>query len=342
MYGWQLAADEHGILDVADLRRAGFDSHAVTDLVRAGELHPLARNWYVCVAPATPEERHCLTTRAMLRAHEDRTIAGHHSGLLLLGLPTYRPDLSTVRLSRRTGGGPRPPPGGGGGRGGGRGGPTRTRPGVRVGRVVPLEAQRDETVAPALAVVQHGISAGPLSALVAADAAVHRGLTTHTELAKAVAWVERHPNSALIAGFVALADGRRGSPGETRLAHLFHLMKVPVTPQYEIATAGFTAVVDFRVDGEMVVVEFDGRVKYGRSPNEPDPFGNRRTPQEVLWLEKRREDRLRELGYEVVRVIWSELDDPKAVAQRIAAAVHRARRRHGRPFTASPTFAGST
>jgi very-short-patch-repair endonuclease len=85
--------------------------------------------------------------------------------------------------------------------------------------------------------------------------------------------------------------------------------------------------VDFLLDDEKVVLEFDGKVKYTRTADEPDPFGNRRTPQEVLWHEKRREDRLREMGYEVVRVTWSELDDPRALAQRIAAAVRRARAR---------------
>jgi hypothetical protein len=142
MDGWRLAADEHGILDVADLRRAGLDSHGVTALVQTGELTALARGWYACEAPATPEDRHILASRAMLRAHGDRTVAGHHSALLVLRLPTYRADLGTVRLSRRTAG------------------LTRTRPGLRVGRVVPDEAQWRETVAPALAVVQHGISAG--------------------------------------------------------------------------------------------------------------------------------------------------------------------------------------
>jgi very-short-patch-repair endonuclease len=142
--------------------------------------------------------------------------------------------------------------------------------------------------------------------------------------------VAGHPGSAKIAGFLDLADGRRESPGETRLGHLFHLMRTSVTPQFEISEPGVRAVVDFRLDGEMVVVEFDGLVKYGRTAAEPDPFGNRRTPNQVLVAEKRREDAIRELGYEVVRVVWSDLDDPLALARRIAAAVRRARRRHGR------------
>ena len=118
--------------------------------------------------------------------------------------------------------------------------------------------------------------------------------------------------------------------GETRLGHLFHLMRTSVTPQFEISEPGVHAVVDFRIDDEMVVVEFDGLVKYWRSADEPDPFGNRRTPNQVVVDEKRREDAIRELGFEVVRVVWSDLDDPLTLARRIAAAIKRARRRHGR------------
>jgi very-short-patch-repair endonuclease len=309
MEEWVAAADEHDVISVAELHDAGLCPAQIASCVVRGQLTSLARGWYAATSPIDPEHRHVLTTWAMLRAHEDRTVAAHHSALLLLGLPTYRPDLGRVRLVRRAPGSP------------------RARSGLSVGRAVPVEAQDAYTVSPALAVVQHGLSSGPLSALVAADGALHQGRVTRDDLDRALGWVHQHPRSALIRGFLELADGRRESPGETRLAHLLHLMKVPAIPQFRISDTGFEAIVDFLLEQEKVVLEFDGRVKYSRSPDDPDPFGQRRTPQEVLWLEKRREDRLRELGYEVVRVTWSDLDDPKALARRIAAAVQRARAR---------------
>jgi very-short-patch-repair endonuclease len=309
MDDWVAAADEHHVISVAELHNAGVCPAQIANLVARGELRSLARGWYAATSPDSPEHRHTLTTWAMLRAHEGRAIAAHHSALLILGLPTYRADLERVRLVRRTPGSP------------------RTRPGLSVGRTVPVEAQDAHTVTPALAVVQHGLSSGPLSALVAADGALRWGKATPEDLETALGWVQQHPRSALVRGFLDLADGRRESPGETRLAHILHLMKVPSIPQFRISEPGFEAVVDFLLDDEKVVLEFDGKVKYTRTADEPDPFGNRRTPQEVLWHEKRREDRLREMGYEVVRVTWSELDDPRALAQRIAAAVRRARAR---------------
>jgi len=79
------------------------------------------------------------------------------------------------------------------------------------------------------------------------------------------------------------------------------------------------------LDDWPVVVEFDGMVKYGRKRDAVDRWGNQLTPQQVLVAEKRREDRIRELGYQVVRVVWSELDDPAGLARRIRAAINRAR-----------------
>lgn len=309
MDGWELRADEHGVIAHGDLVDAGLGARGIARLHHEGRLTPLDRGWYAVGVPATPEDRHVLATMASLRAHEGRAVAGHHSGLLVLRLPAYRADLSRIRLSRTTEGA------------------SRTRAGLSLGRLVPPEARSGSTVVPALAVVQHGVSSGPVSALVAADAALRSGQTTRAELNRALGWVERHPGTAPLAAILELADGRRESPGETRLAHVMHLMHLPVTPQVVIEDDGFRAVVDFLVDGEAVVLEFDGRVKYGRSADQADPFGRRRSPGDVVWAEKRREDRLRDLGYEVVRVVWSDLDDPVALGRRIRAAVNRARRR---------------
>ena len=140
----------------------------------------------------------------------------------------------------------------------------------------------------------------------------------------AVRFVLGHPRSQGIADLLRHADGRHESPGETRLAHALRLLGIAAMPQVRIA--GSNAVVDFLVVDAPVIIEFDGQVKYGRSADEVDPFGRRLAGREVLWQEKRREDRLRELGYEVVRVTWSDLDSPQELARRIRQAVARARR----------------
>lgn len=311
MDGWELSADRDGIASMADLRRAGLDHRDIHRLVRAGRIVTLARGWLALRQPESDEAKHVLATKAMLRSHEGRAVAGHHSGLLLLGLPTYRADLSVVRLIRRDPGSP------------------RTRAGLRLGRPVPPEGQLEHTVVPALAVVQHGLSAGPLSALVAADGLLHQGGSPE-DLVMALEWLRCYPRISAVRSILHQADGRHESPGETLLGHLFHTMDLPVIPQFEITAPSFRAVADFVIDGEDVVIEFDGKVKYTRATDTRDPFGQTRSTGQVVWDEKRREDRIRELGCEVVRVVWADLRDPKALEARIRAAIQRARRRRGR------------
>jgi hypothetical protein len=211
---WMNAADQHGILNLTDLREAGLEHRDVVRLARHGELTRLARGWYA-VGPIHEErERHVLATRAALRSHGGRAVAGHHSALLLMGLPTYQADLTAVRLSRRTPG------------------PTSTTPTLRLGRCVPLGVQLADTVTAALAAVQHGLSVGPLSSLVAADGALHHGLATPADLRSAVDLVTGHPHSAGIADLLRNADGRHESPGETRLAHALRLMGLRAPPRW--------------------------------------------------------------------------------------------------------------
>lgn len=160
-----------------------------------------------------------------------------------------------------------------------------------------------------------------MAALVAADSALGRGLVTREGLSQAVEAMRGLPGSALIGRFLELADGRAQSPGETRLRHAFQILQIPVTPQAKIAAEGRTAYVDFLLDDYPypVVVEFDGLVKYGAQGLRPG--------RDELVAEKRREDWLRELGYEVVRVTWKDLDDLAALARRIHAAIRRAKAR---------------
>ena len=77
----------------------------------------------------------------------------------------------------------------------------------------------------------------------------------------------------------------------------------------------FLGRVDFLVEG--VVLEFDGRMKYGRTRNPEDGVAD---AGEVVWLEKRREDAIRGEGHPVERVIWSDLDRPGTIGARIRSA----------------------
>jgi very-short-patch-repair endonuclease len=92
-------------------------------------------------------------------------------------------------------------------------------------------------------------------------------------------------------------------------------------PQARISDAdGVIARVDLLFEEQRTILEVDGKLKYV----DPDD-------DQVLWREKKREDRLREAGYEVVRVTWADLMyHPERVRARLLAAFARAQRRWAR------------
>jgi hypothetical protein len=84
----------------------------------------------------------------------------------------------------------------------------------------------------------------------------------------------------------------------------------------------WVARVDFVWEGMRTVGELDGRTKYV----DLDRDGS------ALWREKLREDRLRDLGLEVVRGYWSDGDDGgAALAERLRRAFARGSRAVGEP-----------
>jgi very-short-patch-repair endonuclease len=98
-------------------------------------------------------------------------------------------------------------------------------------------------------------------------------------------------------------------------------------PELQIAISdsdGLIGRVDFLFREFRTIVEFDGKIKYSR---ELAPDGD---PTIALWREKQREDRLRALGYEVVRITWADLHDVSKLIAKIHAAFLRAERRFGR------------
>ena len=72
--------------------------------------------------------------------------------------------------------------------------------------------------------------------------------------------------------------------------------------QAEFRDAHGRMFVDFLFRSRWTIVEIDGMEKYDKDPH-------------ALRKEKRREDRLRVLGYEVVRLTWAELVGPSSVVK---------------------------
>jgi hypothetical protein len=301
-----------GVLSTADAIAVGVNANQLRALVRDGTVIRVAPRAYVLGrahgAAATPEELHRLETLAVLRSFDNRVAASHHSALALHRLPFWRVNTDHIHVCRVEGRSSRVR------------GRLHIHEAVSAGVLLRSRHSGEFTTTVARAVVGTAMVDGLEAGVVALDAALHAGKTTTDELASVLTQMRLTPGITTARQALGLADGSAESPGETRTRLI--LSSIPgspeVVPQFEVRDADGRLVgrADFRV-GAKVLVEFDGRMKYGMDG---------RRSEEALWAEKVREDRLRALGYIVVRVVWADLNRPQAVIQRVLTALRVAER----------------
>ncbi|SDP71280.1 hypothetical protein SAMN04489867_3571 [Pedococcus dokdonensis] len=230
-----------------------------------------------------------------MRSRPTDDTASHHSALALHGLPMWHVDRSLVVLAGDVA-------------------ETTTRNGLRV---MPLRALVAPVRVDGLSVLEVAdavVTTASMSyegGLVAADAATHGGACTTDDLQEASERLLRGLRGRRrVRSMLADVDPSCESPGETRTRIILQVLELPVRSQAVIQDRGVVvARVDFLV-GERCVVEFDGALKYGGADG-----------REALVREKRREDRLRELGYTVIRLTWDDLARPAVLLARIRAAL---------------------
>jgi hypothetical protein len=156
--------------------------------------------------------------------------------------------------------------------------------------------------------------------LAALDSALHKG-ASREEIADAFDLCRGWPGARMLGRALDLTDGRADNPGESWSRAI--LVKAGLAPD-DLQTAmydadGLIGYVDFYWKG--LVGEFDGKRKY------KVPEGaNADEAAQVLWKEKRREDRLR-VDNEVVRWGVAELHRPERLVEYVQRALLRARRR---------------
>jgi hypothetical protein len=160
-------------------------------------------------------------------------------------------------------------------------------------------------------------SRGHLAGVLIADAVLARGVRRE-ELVPAgrTGW----PGAEAARTAAAFADGRSESPLESLGRVRFSEQGLP-PPQLQVVVAdedGPFARVDQCWEEHRTVAEADGALKYATTAD--------------LFAEKRREDRLRDAGFEVVRYTWDEaLHRPGALAARVRRAFARSTSRGRQP-----------
>ncbi|OZF39649.1 hypothetical protein CH294_05220 [Rhodococcus sp. 14-2483-1-1] len=259
----------------------------------------------------TTEEKHRVIAEAVFDATTSPdAVVSHVSAAVFHGLDVWNADLSRVHITRNRA------------RGGGRSSAVRS---------LHTSPYTDEEVTTFDGVLVTGLArtvadcARTLpfeTAVCIADVAARTAGVTVEQIVAVLDSCPNHPGNRMARKVARFMDGRSESVGESRtrvlLHHLGHTpqLQVPITD-----SRGFVGRVDFDLPEIETVLEFDGKVKYARYV----PEG--RSAADVVWEEKRREDRIRATGRQVVRIAWADLDRPQLVDRMILDAAERARNR---------------
>jgi hypothetical protein len=274
------------VFSLAQARDRGVSRVDLQLSLRSGEITRIKRAWFTARHPEWPSERHRLRLDAELADHPGM-VASHHSGAVLLGLPLHRPEWERVHLMRAA-------PGRG-----------QKRADLVIHRQIPGATSLDAGLV--IAQVALGSTASGLMAL---DAALARKLARRDDFERWLPLLHGRPGFAHLRVVAELGDGRRESPLESRTALVFHHWGWRLEPQFDVPGTPFRA--DSRISGTRVLIESDGQVKYA------DPGSE--------WREKIREDDIRALGWEVVRVTDQLLDEQRVLLRRVHAALDRSTR----------------
>ncbi|GAA3566682.1 hypothetical protein GCM10022197_23350 [Microlunatus spumicola] len=292
-----------------ELVQSGLNPVAIRSAVGTGSLRRVRRGAYVEVAELDddPTRLHRRQIVATLKQGHPRSVVSHGSAAVLRSLGVPRSALDRVHLTRdRQGGGQR-------------------RAWLQVhGHPLPPEHVSEVRGIPTTTLPRTVVDLAcvlPLpDAVAVGDGALRLGATTPGDLEQVLATFGARRGVGTARRALGLLDGRSESYGES-VSRVLMLQAGLPAPEPQLLVRDERGVVVARVDFAWpelgVVGEFDGRVKYGRSlaPDED--------PTKALWREKVREDLIRDLGWQVVRWIWADLDDPAAWFARLERAFAR-------------------
>lgn len=286
------------IVSYKELRKQGFEEREIAAAVRGKILHRLRRGIYVSGEFWRKQkvwDQHVLMVKAHHAASNGNLVYSHVSAARLWGMHVWNApeQVHVIQHGRR-------------GENSTGSGVVRHTNKVPVQEVETLDGgihvtSRERTVLDCARML-------PLElAVVIADSALQRGASLEKmhELADKAAksrFIKR------VRQVLAAVDGRSESAGETRLRLKLRAWNFPKPVlQYQIRTAEGTYRADFAWPDLKLIFEFDGDIKYS---------GFQPTEQAILD-ERKRETRLMEEGWTIVRVRWVHLNDDASLKQRL-------------------------
>jgi hypothetical protein len=297
--------DDRGVLLRRDVLAALFDDRPIRRAVRSQQLTRIRSGAYCLTAvwqAADRAERHRLTSHAVRRRYGDDVARSHASAHLELGGPDWGIDLRNVHLTNLTGIGERT-----------QSGIVHHRGVTRVGDVTRHDGSW--LTAPVRTALDTATLAPRDPAVCVLNYYQQRGLASRAELEHGIEQMKEWPASLGLRLKLRLSSESCESVGEQRTELMCRDQRIPMPiPQYEIShpSGRLAGRVDFAWPWLGKMMEFDGDAKYLslRRPGE--------TIEQCVMREKAREDLLRRLtGWQLIRVIWADLDRPGVTAAMI-------------------------
>lgn len=295
-----------------NLASQGYTYPEIAQLARKAELVRVRRGAYVAAPEQSldPRVAHLQLLEATVGQSSAESVVSHASAAVLHGLPIGNDQLARVHLTRN------------------RQGNGKVRRYVQVHGMVlasdeVVEVGGFQVTSLARTVLDLSCALPPLLAVPVGDAALRVGLSADELVGRLAACGPRR-GLTQARRTAALLDARSESPGESMSRVVFAEHGIPMpTPQFEVfdGQGRFVARSDFGWEEQRTLGEFDGKKKYGQLLLRPG-----QSPEDALFEEKQREDRLRDLGWQVVRWIWADLFAPAGFLSRVHRAFARGRR----------------
>lgn len=287
----------YGLILSSERSRTGLGEHDYSRAAKRGELVRIRRGAF-CEsghwAELSPREKHVLRMRAVDAAAEQRLVFRSYSAGALWGMPILDEWPSDVYVCAD--------PASGG----------RSSPGVRRHPLDPAQvAERDGLLVTPVAstVLDVALASAFAPAVATLDWALWRKNAFRVtadairgELeARTLRYRRCHAEAA-----IDFASDLSDTFGESMTRAVIYELGYPVPElQVRFSDRQGNMYADYFWRSQRKVGEFDGAAKYLRRE-----YAGGLTPGEVVWREKKREDRLRRQCDGVIRIIWAETRNP--------------------------------
>ena len=279
----------------AELLAKGWSAAELDRRARSGEVQRIRRGAYDWAPAKSLDHRaqHCRLIAATVRQTSVEAAISHMSAAVLHQLPIWNNELERVHITRNQSGG----------------GKVRRYVHLHAAPLAPIdvcEIEGHRVTTPARTVLDLLRTLTMERSVSIGDAALRLGMTIE-ELAEVAGRCIGWRGMLQARRAMKFLDARSESVGESYSRVVLDRIGIPAPiPQYEVWDQGvLIGRADFCWKEFRTLGEFDGKEKYGRLLRPGQTAGD------AVFAEKRREDALRDLGWQIVRWLWEDLYHPE-------------------------------